>query len=75
MIAVQFEDLTFCKYLHLSSSVSWFLCFLQFPWVSFGFMLDSDFVEEQNRYGEKAELWQYLASGNLFYSHVLLIQK
>lgn len=56
MIAMEFEDLTFCKCLHLSSSVSLFLYFLQFSWVSFGFMLVvlvSDFVVEQNWYGEK----------------------
>lgn len=54
---MEFEDLTFCKCLHLSSSVSSFLCFLQFSWVSFGFMLTmlvSDFEVEQNGYGEKA---------------------
>lgn len=59
MIAMEFEDLTFCKCLYLSSSVSSFLHFLQLSWVSFGFllaMLVSDFGVEQNRYGEKARL-------------------
>jgi len=54
---MEFEDLTFCNGLHLSSSVSSFLCFLQFSWVSFGFtlaMLVSDFVVEEGWYSEKA---------------------
>lgn len=57
MIAVEFEDLAFRKCLHLSSCVSSFLYFLQFSWVSFRFtlaMLVSDFMVEQNWYGEKA---------------------
>lgn len=78
MIAVEFEDLPFCKHLHLSSCVSSFLYFLQFSWVSFHFMLVmlvSDFMVEQNWYGEKAGIWQYPAARNVFYNNLLFIHK
>lgn len=76
MIAMEFEYLTFCKCLHLSSSVSSFVYVLQFSWVSFIFllaMLVSDYLAEQNWCSKNTGISQYMAPRNEFFNN--LIQK